>query len=213
MAPKRRQRTSAILQTVLILTAIYVGVPLYSHFFPSEENVATTNDAETQLTAKTTIPALLKLSHVGSALNVAYLTIRHILRATFYLPVVVAFPTKHAYFVIARVAKAVARIVYPVVAPLIFGLRFVATFILIPFVAIQRTISILYPLYIFFGTACICGLAVGLAGRYTNSLVLTKVFGIGTSRYSEENTSSQDLDEKTRSIREHPRPGRRRLYG
>ncbi|KLO11657.1 hypothetical protein SCHPADRAFT_941880 [Schizopora paradoxa] len=186
MAAQKSQR-NAILQTAIILSVVYVGVPLVLHLFPDDHaqgEVVTSNVEAPQAGNEVShSKAPLNITNILTGVTLILLAIRHTLEfIVLRIPLLLYVPLKHAYLVLAYIARTIARLLYPAVLPLIYGTQFATAFLLVPIAFLQKCIAFLYPVYVFVGAACTCGAILGLLARFTNSLILSNIFSISTHR-------------------------------
>lgn len=203
MAVPKSSRRNAVLQTAIILSIVYVGVPLVLHLFPDEhgQREAITNSVEEpQVGNEVSLgKAPLSLTNILAVLTVILLAIRHTLElVVLRIPFLLFVPLKHAYLALVYIAKTIARLLYPAVLPLIYGTQFATAFLLIPIIFLQKAMAFLYPIYVFVGAACTCGAILGLVARFTNTFILSNIFSMG-NRQSKRNPSPSSRDVKTGS--------------
>lgn len=200
-APARQSRSSTILHTVLILSAVYVGVPLYFYLFPSHgvsaipeaPNVTQSIPDPSPVVVSVPTPTVSASTPPSSAeshamqfyLSILLTTARYLIfgiwAAISYLPhltVLLVVPAKYLYHLATYVVLALANILYPVVAPVILGLQVLSSLVLGPVYFVGNVASALYPLYVFLGAAATCGAVLGFCARWTSGFVLESVIGI-----------------------------------
>jgi len=184
MSQKSYQRNT-IFQTAVILSLIYIGVPLVLHLFPSDhvhvEEVSNGVQEKAPTIESPPSQAPLSISNILAVLSLVFVAIRHTLElVVLRIPLLLYIPLKHAYLLLAYIVRVIARLLYPTLLPLIYGAQFATAFILIPVAFFRKVASLFYPVYVFVGAACTCGAILGLVARFANTFILSNVFSVDT---------------------------------
>jgi len=204
MSQKSYQRNT-ILQTAIILSVIYVGVPLVLHLFPNDHDQgdAKSNGVEEPKVGNdVSLPqAPLTISNILAVLNLIFLAIRHALELlVLRIPFLLYIPLKHAYMLLVYIVRAIARLLYPILLPFIYGTQFATAFLLVPVTFLRKAMAVFYPVYVFIGAACTCGAILGIVARFTNIFILSNVFSIDTRQSKHGHLpSSRDVKPTSKS--------------
>ncbi|KAH8115145.1 hypothetical protein DFH11DRAFT_1877421 [Phellopilus nigrolimitatus] len=181
-------RVNTAFRTVVALSIVYFGVPLLLHLFHpssgSEILSAFNMVAEEPSLAKSTdaAPILLSLANVLVILRVALAFFISSLSYLVHLPSIAYFPVRHAFRVTSYVANLLSQPMQPIVAPVRLAVEITLTFVLVPALLVYKFATILYPLYVFLGAACICGALVGLSSRILGKRVVRSFGGLRSSK-------------------------------
>jgi len=205
-AVARSAQHRTILHAAIILSIVYVGVPLVLHIFSGDSEGASHNGSNesTQVAAPTVeVQAalapqphqpLVTLSSIGGTLRMALLSFRHGFALAWRIPGLLVLPIRHAYSILSYVFGIAAAILHPVFVPLVVAIQFIFAFITAPVVLLHRIATALYPIYILIGAACVCGVFTGIAARAANSVVVKSIIGVPRTSSRRKAAEGRELE-------------------
>lgn len=201
-------RSTTILHTVIIMSVVYVGLPLYFHFFPAQVSPGPAESPSSQPPNSSPPPLLPQSPDTGHAqfnFGTVVAALSFVLSLTttaagalVRLLGLLILPTYHAYFAVVYVLHVFASVLGPVIEPIILATNLIFSIILSPLFLLYRIGAALYPLYVFLGAACVCGAVVGLFARISSGFILQNAIGVRISSQSDGLVIKKEADEKRR---------------
>lgn len=193
-------RTNTILNVVIVLSIVYVGVPLFFHFFAYQDSTRTPSPtassiidadmaSEASPVAINPSPALFSFTELGIVVRAVGTFFLSVFSYTAWILHKVAYlPIWHTLRLFGHSLKLAVLPLQPLLAPFTVTLRIAISLALAPGLLIYKMWDVVYPLYVLLGSACVCGALLGFGVREVSKVVVMQI----RSRYSSAVVSKED---------------------